>query len=262
MTEISEIEKLLHEYPNVELDSELQDCVDKDDGPFWTLKHPLYYQVPYAPTLNGLINKGFASKKEMLKEKIEKKDLEGVIWLHERPYRLHALVTYWQECLGMPLLGIGALADWRISLAKAINQVWVDSENIWQNYVQWMDILEICEAPALQAVVDDDDKQTFADLPERLTVYRGGRIDWDDMMDSMPPFSWTLDKEKARWFAYRFEWKPDQHMITAEIDKDDVYFYTDERGEQEIVANPEGLEIKTIENMNLPEESPSLLEEL
>ena len=231
-----------------ELDDELKDCVD-EDGKFPTLKHPLVFQVPYTPMHNAMANKALRNKREMLDEALKEKNLEKLIWLHERPYRLDALLKYWQECLGKPLIGIGALADWRISLAKAINQVWIDSENIWQNYIEWSDILTTCEAPALQAVVSDDDKQAFADLPERVSIFRGGRVDWDDMMDSMPPFSWTLDRQKAEWFANRFDHKPDNFIVEAMIDKGDIYFYTDERNEQEVVVDPDGLMIQYIEEL-------------
>lgn len=233
-----------------ELDEELKEHVD-EEGTFPTLKHPLVFQVPYTPMHNAMANQALRNKKVMLEDALKDKNLEKVIWLHERPYRLDALHLAWREC--------GATSQ---VLAKMINQVWLDSENIWQNYMRWKELLEISGRNALRGVVDEEDAKTFNELPDRVTVYRGGRVDWEDMMDSMPPFSWTLDIERARWFAHRFEWKPDCYLITAEIDKEDIYFFTDARNEQEVVVDPEGLEVKTIMKLSLPNESPHLYEPL
>ena len=57
--------------------------------------------------------------------------------------------------------------------------------------------------------------------------------------------SWTLDKEKAEWFAnrtklvtkavYKIEDKTEVFEMT--ISKSDVILYTDERQEKEIITN-------------------------
>ena len=52
--------------------------------------------------------------------------------------------------------------------------------------------------------------------------------------------SWTLDEEKAKWFATRFD-SDMQVVYSTTIQKLDILAYFTERGENEIVVDPDTL---------------------
>jgi 5-methylcytosine-specific restriction endonuclease McrA len=87
--------------------------------------------------------------------------------------------------------------------------------------------------PAL--LMDERDYMAYERLPKNITVYRGlqgkrARVDG---------LSWTLDLNTASWFANRFG----QHgqVFKAVIPKKEVFFFTNARGEQEVVLDPREL---------------------
>jgi len=78
------------------------------------------------------------------------------------------------------------------------------------------------------------------DLPDTITIYRGIRD-----MQYKYELSWTLDKNKARWFATRFD-SDNSILLEVEINKNDILCYTEQRDESEIVINPQVLKSKKI----------------
>lgn len=69
-------------------------------------------------------------------------------------------------------------------------------------------------------------------LPYEFTVYRAG----DDK-----GYSWTLDPKTARWFWKRNNLKDSKapnDIWTLKVRKEQVYFYTNERKEEEVVLDP------------------------
>lgn len=48
--------------------------------------------------------------------------------------------------------------------------------------------------------------------------------------------SWTLDSEKAEWFAHRFD--EDGAVYEAKIDKAHVYAFFSSRNESEVIVDP------------------------
>jgi len=53
-------------------------------------------------------------------------------------------------------------------------------------------------------------------------------------------FSWTLDEEKARWFAARSSMETPL-LARGTVSRRDVFAYLSGRGEQEIVCLPENV---------------------
>jgi len=78
--------------------------------------------------------------------------------------------------------------------------------------------------------MDKEEKQILQSLPETITVFRGVKE-----KQAVESFSWTLDKDIAIWFAERFEKKG--YVYQAQIPKDKIIAYTNERGEKEIILN-------------------------
>ena len=87
----------------------------------------------------------------------------------------------------------------------------------------------------------EDEYQKWKSFDQTLTVYRGVTSYNEKRVKGL---SWTLDEEKAKWFAERFG--ENGKVYSAEIDKKDVYAYFGSRGESEVVVDPKGLRAITL----------------
>lgn len=187
------------------------------DGPFGRfLQHPLIQDMMPDAT-PGLVNRRYRHALAQLQLAEEKEDWDRVIFLHERPFRAEKL--YELHCEGVELP------------AKIYTDVWIDSENIWQHMEEWRDMLSDLKFRGERL------GESIEELPETLTVYRGG------IKKNQGGFSWTLDRDKAVWFAQRFL-RPGQRGIVTEatVTKDQIVGYLTSRNESEIVVDPDELD--------------------
>jgi hypothetical protein len=199
-----------------ELDPELQPWIEETDvlGP--VLKHPLVFQVPMH--LNGIANRQYKHKREALSRAVAAEDWHAYVFLHERPYRFDALFS------------VIARRVANESIDELAQSVWTDSENIWQNLDGWREVFEITGHGVDPAVTE---------LPRgELTIYRGAQ----EGVNEEDGFSWTLDRERAEWFARRFK-NPEQTpvLVTAKVHRDFVIWHLTGRGEDEIVVDPDNI---------------------
>ena len=89
-----------------------------------------------------------------------------------------------------------------------------------------------------QLLMNEEERAVLAVLPATLTVYRGGV--------SANGLGWTLEKDKARFFADSFAVSspmrghpPKRHLVfKGTVSKDKVYAYLDDNGDEEIVVAP------------------------
>ena len=128
--------------------------------------------------------------------------------------------------------------------SKLLADVWVASESP-------NDDVNVSIAKAVQyfkyadkkVLMDENEYAAYKEFPDTLTVYRGVGV-------SRNPegISWTIDKDKAIWFAHRFDIKGKSgYLLEAEIKKEDILAYFKSRGEEEIVVKPRKETIKKIE---------------
>lgn len=82
-----------------------------------------------------------------------------------------------------------------------------------------------------QYLMDEEELGVLASLPDQVTVYRGVRD-----KKYINEMSWTLSQDKATWFAERFDKIGYQYKCS--IRKEDILCYTNNRGEQEVIVNP------------------------
>ena len=187
------------------------------------LKHPLLFAVPYhdlmAPIYNARLEYGRAAAKQALDER----KWGSYIALHERAYRLDAILDIVDD--------IPDADYWNL-----VGDFWTDSENIYQNFDEWLQLWE-AETPGRESAMDERERAALAAMPDVLTVHRGYQHE-----DSMMGLSWTLDHKRAIWFANRTR-RPDEpgYVVTAKVRKEDVLAYFMGREEEEIVALPESL---------------------
>lgn len=219
-----QIKKLNEFYGEEELHEDLKEYLNDTDFIGQVLQHPLVYQVPYSPHLNKMANKQYEFKKNKLNQSIEKKDWDSYIFMHERPYRLEAFQAIEDQ-----------LSDQEYW--STLQSVFVDSENINQNYYDWENLF-YSERNGKEHFMSEDSKIAFDKLPEELIIYRGFVNE-----DGEKSFSWSLDLERATWFANRFNSDEESYVAKATVNKKDIIGYIVDRSEEEIVVLPENLNI-------------------
>lgn len=219
--------------PPETLNRELKCYLEDDDTWGKILRHPLVYAIPYFPALNAQHNAMLKRKKALLIDAVKDHDWHSYIFIHERPYRLMALIDVMDEMTDAEY--------W-----SALGQAWIDSENIPRSKTTWGRLLSAFRDDK-HAIMNDDERDELAAMPDEFVIYQGHTSARDD------GWSWTIDADKAVWFANRFvnleshsSPVPIEPMVsTATIAKSDVLAYFDRRGESEILINPDRLKSKT-----------------
>ena len=87
-----------------------------------------------------------------------------------------------------------------------------------------------------QFLMDDRERKCLEELPDPVTIYRGVR---SDHAKGVYALSWTLDHEKARWFANRYGRQG--QVYEAKIQKDHIHALFHGRGESEVIVDPKYL---------------------
>ena len=213
--------------PAEELDAELEEFV-YTQGSMPVLKHPLVFSVPYFPQMNHVFNRQLQAKKERLHQAERDQDWMMVLLLHERPYRVEAFLDIADQ--------IGSDNEWW----EAVRYLWEDTENLHE----WGDdvVRTLLSRPHPEMLMTQEEREIVDQLPDELTVYRGyvkqGR------RSNLKGWSWTLDKNKAIWFANRFITSSETpRLATATVKKEQILGYLAGRNESEIVVDPELLNI-------------------
>lgn len=113
-----------NENQNVELHPELKAYLNPNEKLGLVLQHPLVYSVPYFESTNSFLNEYLTRKKEALADAIAEKDWESAIWIHERPWRINALIEYIDKT--------SEKEYWQL-----VARVWQDSEGPGINKGAW-----------------------------------------------------------------------------------------------------------------------------
>ena len=203
---------------NEPLDKDLEDFVEfNNEMGMPIVRHPLIMWI--GPMMPGIINKQYRQKLDAVARAREERNWQSYIYLHERPYRLDAFMDvaddmsdnhYWEN-----------LAD-----------IWIDSENIWQNKDLWKSALS-SKRPGKSNMMQQDELDELDALPDKIKIYRGyikGK--------NQNGFSWTTDKDKAAWFSNRLARSNEKPLVAeATVSKKDVVAYFTRRGESEVVLS-------------------------
>jgi hypothetical protein len=205
-----------------ELHPDLVDWLVEDDR-WHMLRHPLVFHP--LPDLRrcAWANSLYAEKTRMVEEAIEHGDLDECVFFHERPHRLEAFLTY------LEIKEVSDAEYWQM-----LSEVWEDSESIWQEKDAW-DGSWNSERPDKSAAMTAEAREELAKLSDPITVYRGCPVgeSHDDH-----GLSWTLNLEKARWFAKRFAaLRGPCLVLEGQVGKSDVHALLQGRNEQEIVSS-------------------------
>jgi hypothetical protein len=185
-----------------------------------SLRHPLVYFPLYAPAFAGLANQQYQFKHEGLKAALAQGEWARYIFLHERPHRFNALRDIWEE---IPRAR---------KKAELFIEVWTDSENLWQVRDVWEQMIYDLDVDDFHNAMDEESKEALEAMRFPLQVYRGGDPAYEQGL------SYTLDRQRAEWFASRFGQDGELFLTTVE-DADQILFYYDGRGEAEVVLHPD-----------------------
>ena len=188
----------------------------ENNGTFDLIRHPLVYSVPHYEAKNALVNKQLEYRKKEAKELLEKKDYFSFVFIHEKPHRMNAFIEVKNN-----------LSDkeyWEMALA-----VWTNSDNIWQNRDTWKKLLKDKKRiDTKHLFMSEDDRKVFDKLPETITVYRGYHENRNEF-----GYSYTLNESIAKRFSKGHKLVGKVYIRT--VNKSEVFAYTNERNEQEVI---------------------------
>jgi hypothetical protein len=200
----------------------------------WMLHHPLLIHMFVDLERCAWLNESYRQKSKGIEEALKEKKWSRYIFYHERPYRLAALLRCHEA-------GLHDEAYWNF-----VGDVWVDSDNIWQNIKTWRKIWSQPD-PNRAACMDAEEREHYFGLPDSLTVYRGVKL-----RKAVNGLSWTFDLERAKWFARRWATKEQQSMVAiGTVHKKNILAVFLGRNEKEIVSNKVNVQrIAALEELN------------
>lgn len=183
--------------------------------------HPLFHGIVAKDGCFAYVNYLFRDSQNRLEKCRKKKDFYGAVFCYTTPHLMDGFIeemdvandkTYW----------------------TVLGAVWIRSESPWVNRKLFLQLFNDSR-PHRENLMDADERRAFKKLPDQLTIYRGFGGDRGKGL------SWTLDRDKAVWFANRFHvihGKPGR-VIEGICKKTDVFAYFTNREESEIVIDPE-----------------------
>lgn len=213
---VKQMQDFLDRHPSEDLDPELEMYKTTENG-ITMIRHPLVYSIMHHDFLNHMFNESLKHKKNAVKVYLREKEYGSYIFIHERPWRLQAFLDIQDK--------LSNHTYWRL-----LGSIWTDSENIWQNLGIWKHLLQ-SKRKFSHNFMTKECQAALKKLPNNLLIYRGCTP------KNEKGLSWTLDEEKATWFATRFN-KIDSKVISKTITKGDIFAYIEDRGEKEIILKP------------------------
>jgi len=188
---------------------ELKSSITKIGGMPWI--HNRYLITVYGGTdfEKEIYNRQYAFKVKHMAELLKAGKVGEYLALVERPYRLEAMLEIFAN---YP-------AQWEIK-AFMLRKTWIDCEAPHTNIHVWKSLFS---DPRFNKFYTGTKKG----LPKEFLIFRGYQGEFDDGI------SWTLDKEKAEWFANRFNKKGVVKALM--VRREDVIAYFNDRQEQEII---------------------------
>jgi hypothetical protein len=126
---------------------------------------------------------------------------------------------------------------------ETLNSVYTCSDNLYQ-FRHILKSVFLSEEPGREYLMSEEDRDIFDSLPSNFVIYRG--MTEREFKSKSFGVSWTLNKEVAEFFAYRY-WrnlatknlKKTIHELT--INKSDVIAYFHGRQEYEIIYIPKAV---------------------
>jgi hypothetical protein len=116
---------------------------------------------------------------------------------------------------------------------RILKNIWVSTEFPHQMAIP--KLINLFGKAKPELFMDADEIEIYKNFPETITIYRGLM----DKRAKVRGLSWTTDTTIATWFAKRFG--GNNKVMQAEIRKNRIFAYINDRSEKEVVINPRGL---------------------
>ena len=104
------------------------------------------------------------------------------------------------------------------------------------------------KATSPEYLMDAEELMQLQEMDDTVTIYRGVT---SHNQKNIKALSWTLDRDKAEWFAHRFD--EEGTVYEAQIDKENILALFNGRNEAEVIVDPRYL--KNIMESPEPEQS-------
>jgi len=93
-------------------------------------------------------------------------------------------------------------------------------------------LLDLFKKSKRDLLMNKQELDFYNNLPEEVSIFRG----LNDSKTKKKGLSWTINKEKAEWFANR--WEKKGIVLSGIIKKENIFAIFLDRGEFEVVVNP------------------------
>lgn len=164
--------------------------------------------------------------RDIMKNRIEECEYPYQIYiLLNKPYRL-AFLKYTTEYMSQD------------DLSEILADVWTSTEspNLDSNLSK-RKLVSLFKSANPNLLMNKEELEVFNNLDDEVTIYRGVT---SYNADNVKALSWTLDYDKAEWFANRFN-EENGTVYEAQIERSHILAYFDRRNEFEIIVDPEYL---------------------
>ena len=187
---------------------------------------------------NGRLNQSFRYKVREYEACLKQGEYEEILYLIERPWRVKWV--YENRELIKTKLGVEAFYE-------IVSEAYNDTENACQLKNEALELFYYGNQP--QLMMDSDEHEEFQKLPNELKVYRGVCLNQSDDEFDFVGSSWTLDYEKAKWFAERRGFRENEYPLvySLTVNKEDVLSYFTRRDEDEILVDYTKIDIDEVE---------------
>lgn len=123
-------------------------------------------------------------------------------------------------------------------LGQVLSSAWVLNEAPSSNpNMSKRNLVALFKSIPHEFIMDAEELRQYAELEDPVTIYRGVRSDKEKHIKNL---SWTLDREKAEWFAHRFD--RNGTVYEAQIEKKHILALFNGRNEAEVVVDPKHLQ--------------------
>lgn len=201
---------------------ELQKCLKGG----W-IKHKFLTTGICHPVSNAILNEMVVERQEAYKQFLADKKFRSAIGIVEKPFQL--------DCFMNEIRHLCSDKEyWEI-----LSAVYTLKNTISDYLSEWL-ILFRDSRPGKEYFMNEEEREFFKKLPERLTIYRGCFINkkykYRDLPSNEGGISYTLSKEKAEWYAKRFiALGGKAFIIKKTVNKSDCFAYLNGREEEEII---------------------------
>jgi len=120
---------------------------------------------------------------------------------------------------------------------KQLRSAYQESDNLYQ----WKSEIKNCfqvDLPGKRYLMDEAERKIISDLSDEVTIHRGMTVEEAESNDY--GISWTLNREKAEYFAFTYGRNHDTNglektIISKQIIKDQILALFNSRNEREII---------------------------